>query len=812
MSTFFQDLRFALRQMWKSPGFSLTAILSLALGIGATVAVFSVIYSVIVNAWPYADFDRVVQINTLNKAGNDEGNPDLTGPQIRQLRQAHSVEDVIGLGEWNLVITGSDVPEDVKAIYLTGNAFHFFGMPALLGRSIEPLDSPDTQDPQPVALLSYTFWRRHFNSDPNIVGKDIQLVHKNYTILGVMPPRFTWGDGDVYLPMKMVQDQKSRYRALLKLRSGVSMAAAEAEFVPLFQQFDKETPDYFPAQFRLVVRNSGDYYVHDLRGTLFLLFGAVALLLAISCGNVSILLLARGTARQHELAVRSAVGASRFRIVRQLLTESLLMALTGAGIGVVLAYRLLEFIVARLPEYSFPHEADFHVKIPVLLFSVGLAVVSGMLFGTLPALDSARREINQVIQSGTHKLAGSVRGRRVHTGLIAGQIALTLLLLTAASAAIRGFVNMTRRPLGYDPHHVMSIGIPVHENTLNTWADRAAYFAQLRERLAVMPGVTSAGISSNATPPNNGWTQPFDVLGRNAAEGQETRANFVSPEYFGILHIPLVQGRLWEQSEIAHGATLAVVNQAFARRYFPGEDVVGHSVRLPRLTPQPPYVLNAAGSNGWLQIIGIAADALNDGLAKPVLPAIYVPYTLNMFMGTQILVRTEGEPLAMLHNIRRQIAALNPDQQVFSRVDDLETWIIREPEWARSRLVSILFAGFSGLALVLAAVGLYSVVSYGVVQRTSEFGIRMALGARSFDVLRVVLVSAGTSVGLGLAVGIALSLGLSRVLTRWVENAAHSPFMVVGVSLLVIVVAALACLIPARRALSVDPMQALRCE
>jgi putative ABC transport system permease protein len=811
MQSLLQDLRFAFRQMARTPGFSLTAILSLALGIGATVSVFSVIYSAVLNAWPYAGFDRVCQLNTISKTG-DEGGPGFTGPQVRQLRQARAVEDVIAMNRWNLVITGNDVPEDLYAVYFTGNAFQYFGMPTILGRYILPSDAPDLQDPQPVAVLSYNFWRRHFNSDPTVVGKNIQLVHKDYTILGVLPPRFTWMDGDVYLPLNMSQAQDKTYSANLKLRSGVSTEAAEAELRPLLQQFDKEKPNSYPPQFRIILRRLGEFYVRDLRGTLYLLFGAVALLLAIGCGNVSILLLARGSARQHELAVRSAVGASRFRIVRQLLTESLLLALVGAGLGVVLAYRALGFIVARLPEYSFPHEADFHVNLPVLLFSVGLAVLSGVLFGVFPALESARREINHVIQAGSHKMAGSVRGKRMHTGLIAGQIALTLLLLTAAGAAIQGFSRMMRRPLGYDPHHVMSVGIPIHENTLNAWAERAAYITQLRERVAAMPGVISAGISSNATPPSNGWNQPFEILGKTASEQQEARANFVSPEYFTILHIPLVEGRLWEQSEISRGATLALVNQTFVRRYFPGEDVLSHSVRMPRLIGQPPYRLNATGSDGWLQIIGVVADALDDGLDKPILPAVYLPYSSNMFMDTQILIRTQGEPLAMLHSVSKEIAAVNPDQQIESNVQDLEGWIRREPEWANSRLVSILFGAFSGLALVLAGVGLYSVVSYSVVQRTGEFGIRMALGAQRSDVLRIVVLSAGASVGLGLASGVALSLGLGRVITRWVENGVHDPLTVFGVSLLVIVVAALACLVPAMRALTVDPMTALRCE
>jgi predicted permease len=809
MQTIWQDLRFAFRQMLASPGFSLTAVLSLALGIAATVAVFSVIYSAVLTPWPYKDFDRACSVWTIDKSGQ-EGTPGLSGPQIRTLRQAAGVEDAVAYDGWNLIVTGGDVPEDVQTVSFTGNAFQFFGLPAMLGRYFLPTDAPDNQDPQPVAVLTYQFWRRHYNSDPDIVGKSIQLDHKDYSIIGVMPQRFTWMDADVYLPFKMEQDQAHLYGYILKLKPGVRVEAAAAGFAPMFQQFDKERPNYFPPQFKLSVRMFATEYVRDLRKTLFLLFAAVALLLAIGCGNVSILLLARGTARLHEFAVRSAVGASRWRIVRQLLTESLLLAISGAALGAVLAHQTVGYLVARLPEYSFPHEADFRLNIPTLLFAVGVAIVCGVFFGIFPAFDSGRREISEAMQAGLRTVAGTIRGRRVHTALIAGQIALTILLLTAATAAIRGFTEMMQRPLGYDPHNVMSVGIPVHQNTFKTWAERSAYFAQLRERVNALPGVVQAGISSNATPPSNGWNQPFEILGKTASQYQDARVNFVSPEYFTILRIPVIQGRLWQPAEVSRGATLVVVNQTFARRYFPGEEVLGRSVRIPRLSAQPPNRLTATGSDGWLEIIGVASDAVDDGLSKPILPGIYLPYTVNMFMGTQVLVRTQGPPLAMLQAIRKEIASINPDQQVFSRVNDLETWITREQDWARARLVSILFAAFSGLALTLAAVGLYSVVSYGVAQRTSEFGIRMAFGARRGDVLRLVALSAGTSVGLGLILGAALSVSLSRFVTRWVETGSVHPLMIPGVALVVIAVAAMACLVPARKALSVDPMTALR--
>jgi predicted permease len=450
--------------------------------------------------------------------------------------------------------------------------------------------------------------------------------------------------------------------------------------------------------------------------------------------------------------------------------------------------------------------------VSVLLFSVGLAVVSGVLFGVFPALDSARRDINKSIQAGTHKLAGNLRRHRAYTGLIAGQIALTLLLLTGAGAAIQGFTRMIHRPLGYDPHHVMSVGIPIHENTFTTWAERASYIAQLRDRIAETPGVVAAGISSNATPPRSGWNLPFEMLGKNTTEQQEARVHLVSPEYFSMLQIPLVEGRLWEESEISRGAPLAVVNQAFVRRYYPGENALNHSLRVPQLGEPSPYRLTSMDAAGWLQIVGVTADALDDGLDKPILPAVYLPYTNCMFMGTQILVRADDNPLTLLRTIRRSISTLNPDQQASADVRDLNSWIMREPEFANGRLVSILFGAFSGLALGLAAVGLYSVMSYGVAQRSGEFGIRMALGAQRRDVLSIVLWSAATSVGIGLVAGLLISLGTSKVIARWVQNGAHDPLILVAVSLLVILVAGLACLVPAMRALAVDPNAALRCE
>ena len=404
MSTILQDLRYSLRQLIKNPGVSLTAILSLTLGIGATVSVFSLIYSVLMNPWPYQGADRIANIALLDKSGEGQGYG-LNGPQTRDLAKAKSLEYVVAFNGWNLTVTGSDVPEDVQAMYFTGNVFQMLGVPAMLGRYFLPSDAPDGQEPQPVVVLNHKFWKRHFNGDPSVVGKTIQMVHKTYTVIGVMPPHFGFLGPDVYLPLKLSGSATEQYGTFVKLRAGVKPEAAAAELGPYFEEFRKQTPDHYPKDYKkIAIQNLSYWVLHTISKTLYLLFGAVGLLLAIGCGNVSILLLARGTARQHEFAVRAAVGASSGRIVRQLLTESLLLAITGAGLGVFLAYWSLGFIVARLPEGSFPNEADFHIHIPVLLFSVGLALITGILFGLFPALQLARPEISQIMQSSTRKL------------------------------------------------------------------------------------------------------------------------------------------------------------------------------------------------------------------------------------------------------------------------------------------------------------------------------------------------------------------------------------------------------------------------
>jgi predicted permease len=805
-----QDLRYCLRQLAKAPGFTLTAIVSLTLGIGATTAVFSVIYAILMNPYPYANADRMVHMRLFDSAGHENGFG-LTGAQWQEIRKSPVVEDAFATDGWSLTVTGRDLPEDVEASYFTSNGFNFMGVRPALGRGLVPSDAVDGQEPQPVVVLSYKFWQRHFSADPSAVGKTLQLVRKTYTIVGVAAPRFTWDDADVYLPLKVTLDPTRDYYVGLRLKPGVTHEAANAALQPLIEQFAKQTPKHFPhSRFKFKVVGLNEDFEKRLGGTLYLLFGAVAFLLLIGCGNVSILQLARGAGRQHEFAVRAAIGAGRMRLVRQMLTEALLLSVTGAALGVLLAFYAIRVIAELLPKYSFPHEAAIQINLPVLGFSVALALVTGVLFGLWPSLQLSRPDVVQVMQATTRRIVGA-RGRVMNNILIAGQIALTLVMLAGAGAAMRGFLRLLDTPLGYDPHNIMSVGIPVHDGAYPNWEARAAYFEKLRDKVAAVPGVAMAAISTNATPPSNGWNTSIEVMGKARRDDQKVRINFVSPGYFPILRIPLAQGRLWDETENHNAARVAVINATMARLYFPG-GALGHALRIPDMKNEPPFNLSPMGDDVWLQVVGVVADKRDDGLSKPILPEAFIPYTLSMRMWTQILVRSEMSPLSLLHAVGKQVNAVDSDQQISGDVQDLEHWIQGQPEWEQEHLVAWLFGAFAVLATALAAAGLYSVVSFSVAQRTNEFGIRMALGARPGDVQRVVFGSAVVSVGSGMAAGILLTLALNNVMAGWAEGSSRDALVLLCAAVLLCAVAAVACAAPAHRASRADPMTALRYE
>jgi predicted permease len=808
MQSVLSDLRYAARELRRRPGFALTAILSLALGIGATSAVFSVVYGVLINPFPYVGSDRIMQISLRENSGRLRY-PGMNGAQLDQLRQLRSIESVVGEDGWNLTTTDGDIPEDVVAAYITPNAPNHWGTPALLGRWLIPADAPPGQDAERVVVLSYQFWQRYYTGDPGVVGRTIQLVRKDYQVVGVMPPRFRWREADIYVPLKVRPEPQVFYGGTLKLRQGVSVAEANAELQPVLQDFAKQAPTRYPDSFRVNLRSIVELYARPMGPKLLLLLGAVASLLLVGCANVSILLLVRGTHRQQELAIRAALGAGRPRIVQQLLTEALTIGFVGTVLGVIFAWKGLGLIVAWVPTNSFAAESVIEMNVPVLLFSTALALLTSMVFGVWPALQLSRPDLGRVAQASTRRVHGNAQGRRLHRVMVAVQVALTLLMLTAAGAAAKGFLRLANAELGYDPQFTMSLPIPVHDGTYKTWQERSEYFERLRAAVAAMPQVVSAGISTNATPPSNGGDTTIEIRDVSSLEKPTVRTNYISPEYFTVLRIPLAQGRLWDQDDTKRGAAVAVINQTMAKQYWPNGDAIGRMVRIPGLKDELPYSPASSAAGQWIEIVGVVGDARNDGLRNPIKPSLYVPYSLKMRMFTQILVRARVPPLAILPDVRAEIVRVDREQQVM-RVRDLNGWITNLQEYSQQRLIANLFTVFSLLALALSAIGLFSVVSYGVATRTTEFGIRMALGARARDVVKMVLSGTTWNVGAGLVAGLILCLVFDKFASQWVAESSRDPVILGGVTALLLAVAALACLVPARRAASIDPMEAVR--
>jgi predicted permease len=823
------DIRYGLRALRRNPGFTAVAVLSLALGIGATTAMFSLIYAVLLHPFPYAGADRI-----MNAVVIDQQHPDdwswfpLSKAQFDDLRLAAPVDSVLGFNKGGMEITGGALPEDIQVTYLTENAGTFFGVCPLLGRNLEPSDAENGG--RSVVVLNYRFWQRHFGGDPHVIGQALKIDHVPYTIIGIMPRSFAFNDsfgvGDVYLPGSLMPTFNLPFVASvpwIKLRPGVTLAAANAALEPIVRQFAKLHPDRFPDHWHLALQPIIVPYQEKTGRTLTLLLAGVVFLLIIGCANCSILLLARGRGRQHELAIRSAIGASRWRIVRQLLVEALVISCTGAVLGVATSYWLAKLPLLLSPD-SFPAESVIRINASILAFSVALALLCGILFGLAPALRLSRHDSARMLPGRQIGVAAAPAKHRWSV-LIAAQVALTLLLMATAGTAIRSFLQLMQMPLGYDPANVMKLGILLHSQDPGEWSRiqsreaRTAYIEQIREKIASVPGVSIVAVSSDvvgtdATPPYTGAESSFNMDGTRDREPQ-ARVMLVDQRYFAALRIPLLQGRLWNTDENARGDFIALVNHAFATRYLSSSNAVGRQLRIPGLTPQSRRAVTSAQSTAWRQIIGVVGDARNDGVDRPVVPAIYVPYTAAIQSNVQFFVRTQGDSLTYLHSMRAAIASVASDQQIsnstFNGTFTLNEAIERDAQYTRQRLFSILFGVFSAMALALALVGIFSVVAYSVAQRTTEFGVRLALGSPRGHVLWVAARIALVSAAVGIVLGLAFDSFLGAVLAHWMQSPFAAGSLFAAAALLAFS-ALLACLLPARHAIAVPPAEALRCE
>ncbi|MGH9666509.1 MAG: ABC transporter permease, partial [Bryobacteraceae bacterium] len=727
------------------------------------------VHAVLFDPYPYKESDRIINIGFSDRQ-REHGTLSYTIPDFLEIqRNAKTLEDVAAREEYTMIATGG-LPENVQGVGFSSNAFQHFGVPAMLGRTFAPSDVPVPQAPPRIAVLSYLFWRRHFNSDPNAIGTTLELDHKLYTVLGVVPPRFTWNDADVYLPMALEPDPHRVYPLMARVKRGVSLQAVDAELQAMTEQFAKRNPDAYPKNgFKIHAQSLNDYLLGRFRGTLVVLMAAVGFLLLIACGNVSILLLARATAREKEMAVRLSLGANASRILRQLLTESVVLSLAGGLLGVLLAYKGVDAIVALMPQYSVPHEAVIAVNGAVVLFTLAVSMTTGIMFGLAPALQLAKTDVNQSMQDGGKGTTASTSGGRIRGLLIVGQIALTVVLLVGAGVAIRGFIALTQVRLGYQPENVISLGLNLAKGHYLTWDARRTYFERVRESLRTIPGVRSVGLTESAMPPWIGFQGEFDIAGRARGTNQTTRIGLIGHDYFRTTGIPLLRGRLPTEAEVQRADRVTVINEAMAHTYFAtGRDPIGQRITVPAVKIKDTDILLPPTGGETFEIVGVAATARNRGLSEAPAPAIYIPYTVAIVPGCGYLIRTASDPHAFVRAIRERVRSVDADQPV----TDLLTLdeVLRNFERAYPRFSTTLFSIFAGVALALAAAGMYSLISYSVSRRTHEFGIRMALGAQGSDVARLVLATMAKLIATGMAIGLAASLALTGLISRYLSG------------------------------------------
>ena len=813
VESFWQDLRYAFRVLRKSSSFTMVAMLSLALGIGATTAIFSVVYGVLISPYPYAHPEHIwaPQVRSI-KAARQDGFTSHHLADFLEVRKLTTFSDVMATLPEMQILTGDHTPENFTAVRISANGFQFLGVPPVLGRTILPSDVRPGGQPEPVIVLSFRAWQRLFDGRPEALGKTLLLNEQPYTVIGVMPPRFGWYTNDGgWLPLATDLREDRMVNVIMRLRPGVSKVAAEQQLQSLHLQLAQANPKNFPKDgFATSLLNYLDVTVAsgEMQSSLQLLFGAVGFLLLIACANVANLQMARAASRAHEIAVRMSVGAARFRLLRQLLTESVLLSLSGGVLGVLLAFALIRGVVSLMPEFYVPNEARITVNGYVLLFSAGVSVLTGILFGLMPALRCSRPDlVGSLKDAGRSSVAAA--GGRTRNLLVIAEVALSVILLVGASLTIRGFLNLQSVDVGFQPDRVLMVGVQFPPKRYPSYEQRIAFTQKVLERVQSIPGVQSAAIG-NGGMPFGGPQSGYSIEGHPQAESRRIIVGLISAGYLPTLGIPLRAGRGLTESEVARGEHVALVNEAAAKLWPAGESPIGRRLRIDVLDKPPGSLLAPPVTSPYVTVIGIMADTRNDGLRNPTLPAAFVPYTVVAPSGRLLAVRTQARPMQVLKAVEAQVQSIDKDQPL-NRPITLEE--ILGFETVQPRFNMALFSFFGMLGLAFATVGIYSLLSYTVARRTHEIGIRMALGAERSHVLGLMLAMGGKLVLVGLLLGMAGSLLLVRLLRSEVfQVPATDPLAVAGVVLLLTSAALLACFIPARRAARLDPVVALRHE
>jgi putative ABC transport system permease protein len=814
MDSLRQDVRYALRNLLKAPGFFIVAVVTLALGIGASTAIFSILENLLMEPFPYKDSQRYMYVQIHDTERNEPGGrAGFIGPEfLDYVEQNHVFDRVIANDNLDVLYRSTEGTQLLAGNYVTPGTFEFLGMAPLLGRGMQPADYEPNAPP--IFVLRYKTWVKEFGADPKILNKTFVLNDTQRTLIGIMPPRFGWGDADLWIPMKPSRTPANnayagafnQYWFLMgHLKPAVSRAQALADLTVVANRLSKVYPKEYPKHFSVELGSLTDLVVGRFRTTLYIVLAAVGLLLLIGCGNVANLLLARATTREKEFAVRSAIGASRGRLISQLLVESLILASGGAVLGTLLAWGGLKFIVALMPQDIIPAEAVVRLNLMVLLFTLAVTVLTAIVFGLVPALKAARRDLHEPLRDGGKGFVGGVRHGRLRNSVVVLEVALSLTLMVAAGLLMRSFVRLREVHLGFQADHVMSARLPLPVERYKTAAQIMGFYQPLLQRLKNLPGVVAA-TETSTLPPYGGIGSEIQIPGKTHAEKWESIFQLCSEGYFPVLRLQLLQGRTFNEAEVAGARKLAVVNQTFVNKYLHNENPIGRQVRINQLAdfddkvPEPMF-----------EIIGVVADAKNHGLQDPPEPEIWIPYTVTGSAFRGILVRTARDPLTMLKAVRHEVWATDPNVAL-TLTGTLEGYI-SQFSYAGPRFGFTLMLIFGSIGLILVTIGVYSVLSYTTARRTQEIGVRMALGAHGSDVLRLVIRTGIRLVALGAAIGLLVSIALARILATQLWGVSpYDPWTLTFVPAVLLITGFFACWFPARRAARVDPLAALRYE
>jgi len=802
------DVRFALRQFARAPGFTLVAITALALGIGANTAIFSVINSVFLRPLPYADSGRLVRLRSTDAEHNLIRVP-FSYPRFLAVREQQQVFSDFAFGAFNgFTITGRGDPQQIAGFHASANYLSTLGVHPLFGRNFN--DGEDRAGGAHVVMLSHQFWQQQFNGDRGVLEQSLTIDGRPHTIIGVLPPSlsaFPLNQVGVWVPRPMevpylapsqLNNGAFAFNVIGRLKPGVTLEQARKNLDVLAAGYRAANPKNVDAPSTIVAQPILEDLVGEQQKTYGLLFAAVACVLFIACANVANLLLARFTGRRKEIALRFALGASRGQIVRQLLVESLMVALAGGVLGILFARWSLDGVLA-VGGNLIPRALEITIDPRALLFTLVAALVTGLLMGLLPALHASGVDVNETLKDSARGSSSSRQGR-LRGGLLIGEISLSLILLISAGLLLTSFVRLQRVSAGFNPEGVFVGGLNIPTTKYPTDPQLVIFYNQLYARLGMLPGIKSAALTDRVPLIGNVTPAPMAVVGQPILPmGERGSANrhLVSPNFFATVGIPFKRGRDFNERDTPETPHVAIVNEAFVRQFFPGEDPIGRSLIT---------------GMGQIQseIIGVVGDIRATDLNTPPAPDYYLPALQRPERFTSIMIRTEGDPSAITASVRTALSEVDPDIPLLN--PQLLTSLVAQTV-ADRRLAMTLLAGFAVLALVLASIGVYSVMACIVSQRTAEIGIRIALGASHGSVLGMVLVQGLRLTLIGIALGTVAALLVTRLMQKALYGVqAHDPVIYLGLATVILVVAAFACWIPARRATRVDPIEALRAE